>query len=159
MRGIDTSSLTGRTVIEMGCGMGKYVKTIAGHAALAVGLDLSHSLERARENTRGLTNVLLVQGNILEPPFRPGTFDYVYSVGVLHHTPDCRMAFKRSAALVAPGGRFSVWLYPTERQSAGLYAARGAFRAGPRDQARHLPLAARLAVPALPAARTDDVLA
>ena len=121
MRGIDTSSIKGRTVIEMGCGMGKYVKTVARHAALAVGLDLSHSLERARENTRGLTNVLLVQGNILEPPFRPGTFDYVYSVGVLHHTPDCRLAFKRSAALVAPGGRFSVWLYPTERQS-GLYA-------------------------------------
>ncbi len=121
VRGIDTSSIKGRTVIEMGCGMGKYVKTVARHAALAVGLDLSHSLERARENTRGLTNVLLVQGNILEPPFRPGTFDYVYSVGVLHHTPDCRLAFKRSAALVAPGGRFSVWLYPTERQS-GLYA-------------------------------------
>ena len=120
VRGIDTSSLAGRTVIEMGCGMGKYVKTVASHAALAVGLDLSHSLERARENTRGMTNVLLVQGNILEPPFRPGTFDYVYSVGVLHHTPDCRLAFKRSAALVAPDGKLSVWLYPTERQS-GLY--------------------------------------
>jgi len=120
VRGIDASSLTGRTVIEMGCGMGKYVKAMAQHAALAVGLDLSHSLERARENTRHLPNVLLVQGNILEPPFRPGAFDYVYSVGVLHHTPDCRMAFKRSAALVAPGGRLSVWLYPTERQS-GLY--------------------------------------
>jgi len=126
VRGIDTSSIKGRTVIEMGCGMGKYVKTVAPHAALAVGLDLSHSLERARENTRDLRNVLLVQGNILEPPFRPGTFDYVYSVGVLHHTPDCRMAFKRSAALVTPGGRFSVWLYPTERQTGldarGLYA-------------------------------------
>ncbi len=121
VRAIDASSIKGRTVIEMGCGMGKYVKTVARHAALAVGLDLSHSLERARENTRDLPNVLLVQGNILEPPFRPGTFDYVYSVGVLHHTPDCRLAFKRSAALVVPGGRFSVWLYPTERQS-GLYA-------------------------------------
>ena len=113
VRGIDVSALAGRTVIEMGCGMGKYVKTVARHASLAVGLDLSHSLERARENTRDLPNVLLVQGNILEPPFRPETFDYVYSVGVLHHTPDCRIAFKRSAALAKPGGRFSVWLYPT----------------------------------------------
>jgi uncharacterized protein YbaR (Trm112 family)/2-polyprenyl-3-methyl-5-hydroxy-6-metoxy-1,4-benzoquinol methylase len=121
VRNVDTSPLAGCTVIEMGCGMGKYVKTVARHAALAVGLDLSHSLERARENTRHLANVLLVQGDILQPPFRPGTFDYVYSVGVLHHTPDCRKAFQRSAALVKPGGRFSVWLYPTERQT-GLYA-------------------------------------
>src|SRR5207248_10189362 len=121
IRSVDTSFLKGRTVIEMGCGMGKYVHTVARYAKLAVGLDLSHSLERARENTRHLPNVLLVQGNILQPPFRPGAFDYVYSVGVLHHTPDCRLAFKRSASLVRPGGHFSVWLYPTERQS-GFYA-------------------------------------
>src|SRR5258706_16367653 len=106
---VGPSFLKGETVIEMVCGMGKYVQTVARYSKLAVGLDLSHSLERARENTRHLSNVLLVQGNILQPPFRPQTFDYVYSVGVLHHTPDCRLAFKRSASLVKAGGRFSVW--------------------------------------------------
>jgi GT2 family glycosyltransferase/uncharacterized protein YbaR (Trm112 family)/SAM-dependent methyltransferase len=121
VRSVDTSFLKDRTVIEMGCGMGKYVQTVARYSKLAVGLDLSHSLDRARENTRHLSNVLLVQGNILRPPFRPEAFDYVYSVGVLHHTPDCRLAFKRSASLVKPGGRFSVWLYPTERRT-DLYA-------------------------------------
>jgi GT2 family glycosyltransferase/uncharacterized protein YbaR (Trm112 family)/SAM-dependent methyltransferase len=121
VRNVDTSFLKGRTVIEMGCGMGKYVQTVARYSRLAVGLDLSNSLDRARENMRHMANVLLVQGNILQPPFRPESFDYVYSVGVLHHTPDCRLAFKRSASLVKPGGRLSVWLYPTERQT-GVYA-------------------------------------
>ena len=77
VRTVNTSFLRGRTVIEMGCGMGKYVQTVARYCDLAIGLDLSHSLERARQNTRHLPNVLLVQGNILAPPFRPGSFDYV----------------------------------------------------------------------------------
>jgi uncharacterized protein YbaR (Trm112 family) len=58
VHGIDTSALAGRTVIEMGCGMGKYVKTVAAHGAkLAVGLDLSHSLERACE-TRAISRTI-----------------------------------------------------------------------------------------------------
>ncbi len=55
------------------------------------------------------------------PPFRPGAFDFVFSVGALHHTPDCRSAFRQCASLVRQGGRLSVWLYPTERRT-GLYA-------------------------------------
>lgn len=115
---IDTSFLAGKTVIEMGCGMGKYVQTVSRYAALAIGLDLSHALLRARRNAAGRDNIFYVRGNILEPPFRPGTFDYGYSVGVLHHTPDCHEAFNRSVALIKDGGKFSVWLYPTERANS-----------------------------------------
>jgi GT2 family glycosyltransferase/SAM-dependent methyltransferase/uncharacterized protein YbaR (Trm112 family) len=115
---INTRFLAGKTVIELGCGMGKYVKTVARYAAVAVGLDLSHALLRARRDSAGYDNIFYVRGNILEPPFRPQTFDYGYSVGVLHHTPDCHQAFNQSLALVKEGGKFSVWLYPTERETS-----------------------------------------
>ncbi len=46
-------------------------------------------------------------------------FDFVYSVGVLHHTPDCRQAFRNSASLVRDGGHLAVWLYPSERMTTG----------------------------------------
>jgi hypothetical protein len=35
----------------------------------------------------------------------------VFSIGVLHHSPDCRKAFDSVAKMVKPGGRLSVWLY------------------------------------------------
>lgn len=112
---LDTSFLRGKRVLEVGCGMGKYVRTVADCGGEAFGLDLSHSLERARRDLGERDDVHLVRGNILEPPFRDGVFDYVYSVGVLHHTPDCHQAFRNSAVLVREGGHLSVWLYPTER--------------------------------------------
>ena len=38
-------------------------------------------------------------------------FDVVFSIGVLHHTPNPRRAFAQIARKVKPGGRMAVWLY------------------------------------------------
>ena len=120
---IDPRRLQGASVLEVGCGMGKYLKVVAEHARTVIGLDLSDALVRARRETAGRKNVHLVQGDILTPPLRPETIDFVYSVGVLHHTPDARQAFLRSAALVKPGGSLAVWLYPKD-VDPGPYARR-----------------------------------
>jgi SAM-dependent methyltransferase len=58
-----------------------------------------------------LDNALIVQGNILEPPFEPGCFDLVNCDGVLHHTPDPRRGFGRLVRLLGPRGRVHVWMY------------------------------------------------
>ncbi|HVJ80417.1 MAG TPA: methyltransferase domain-containing protein, partial [Planctomycetia bacterium] len=44
-------------------------------------------------------------------PFAPESFDFVFSIGVLHHSPDAAAAFRAIARMVRPGGRLSVWLY------------------------------------------------
>lgn len=113
--GIDASFLRGKRVLEVGCGMGKYVRTVADQGGIAVGLDLSNSLDRARREHGPRDDLHLVRGNILEHPFKEKSFDFVYSVGVLHHTPDCRQAFRNAATLVREDGHLAVWLYPTER--------------------------------------------
>src|SRR5205807_2654746 len=55
--------------------------------------------------------VHLVQCDLFRLPFREGAFDRVFSVGVLHHTPDPAAATRGLASLVAPGGQLSVWVY------------------------------------------------
>jgi SAM-dependent methyltransferase len=52
---------------------------------------------------------------LLRPPFRKASFDHIYSLGVLDHTPDPRGAFLALARLLKPGGRIVVWVYPRER--------------------------------------------
>jgi SAM-dependent methyltransferase/uncharacterized protein YbaR (Trm112 family) len=111
---IDASGVAGATILDVGCGMGKYLAVVSEHAKTVVGLDLSDALVRARAVVRDRANVHLVQGNILVPPLARAAFDLVYSVGVLHHTPDAHAAFRRSASLVKPGGRLAVWLYPAD---------------------------------------------
>jgi SAM-dependent methyltransferase len=113
-RKVDESALAGTTVLDIGCGMGKYLRVVSKDAKAVIGLDLSDALLRARTVVGDRPNVHLVQGNILSPPLRPESIDFAYSVGVLHHTPDAHVAFLRSASLVKPGGRLAVWLYPME---------------------------------------------
>lgn len=43
---------------------------------------------------------------------REGIFDYIYSIGVLHHTRDTRKAFSVLPALLRKEGRISIWVYP-----------------------------------------------
>ncbi len=121
--GIDASGLRGKTVLEVGCGMGKYVKVVSEHARETIGMDLSEALVRARREIGERTKVHLLQGNILAPPLRRESIDFAYSVGVLHHTPDCHQAFLRSASLVKSGGALAVWLYPSD-PTPGAYARR-----------------------------------
>ncbi len=111
--GLGRPQLNGRLVLEAGCGMGRFMEVAASHGATVVGLDLSRSVERARAISRYSAQTDFVQGDLTNPPFAPGSFDVVYSIGVLHHTPDTREAFRAISPLVVPGGRLSVWVYRT----------------------------------------------
>jgi SAM-dependent methyltransferase len=96
--------------------MGRYLRIAAESSArLIVGLDLSHAVVAARELTTELSKVALVRGDLLKLPFPPASFDQIYSLGVLDHTPDARAAFLGLAELLKPGGKIAVWVYPRER--------------------------------------------
>ena len=110
--GLSAQDLAGKTVLDGGCGMGRYLRIAAEMGpALAAGIDLSLAVQAARELTEDLPGVAIVRGDLLRPPFPPESFDHVYSIGVLDHTPDPRRAFLRLAALLKPGGRIAIWVY------------------------------------------------
>lgn len=114
--GLDIESLSGRDVLDAGCGMGRYARIAHELGSRSVtGIDLSWSLTGAREVTRGCEHVSLVRGDLLWPPLRAKSFDHIYSLGVLDHTPDPRGAFLQLAQLLRPGGRIVVWVYRQER--------------------------------------------
>jgi SAM-dependent methyltransferase len=114
--GLGADELAGTVVLDAGCGMGRYLRVAAeGKPGRLVGLDLSGAVFAARDLTRGLAGVELVQGDLLRPPFASGGFDHIYSLGVLDHTPDPRAAFLGLAGLLKPGGRIVVWVYPKEK--------------------------------------------
>ena len=109
--GVAPKDLAGKVVLDAGCGGGRYTRIAADHNAFVVGVDRSTAVEKARSLTEGLQNVQLVQADLTRLPFRRQTFDMVFSIGVLHHSPDCRRAFDSVAEMVKPGGVLAVWLY------------------------------------------------
>lgn len=77
----------GRIVLEAGCGKGRDTTALARWGARdLVGVDISRAADVAYRNTRALPNAHVVQADIDRLPFRD-PFDYVLSVGVLHHLP------------------------------------------------------------------------
>ncbi len=104
----------GKLVLEGGCGHGRYVQMMAEMGAEAFGIDLGQGVEVARERNAGLKNAHIVQADILNLPFPEGIFDYVYSIGVIHHTPDTKKAFSELAHRVKKGGILKIWVYPKE---------------------------------------------
>jgi SAM-dependent methyltransferase len=102
--------LAGKLVLDVGCGMGRYAEVATKWGATVVGIDLSRAVEAARRNLVGRDAVIL-QADAFHLPFAPESFDYIYSLGVLHHTPDCEAAVKNLPRFLKPGGELAVWLY------------------------------------------------
>jgi SAM-dependent methyltransferase len=73
-------------------------------------VDLSVAAEVAARNLADREFVAM-QADVFALPFAPESFDYIYSLGVLHHTPDCEKAFKNLPRYLKPGGTIAVWLY------------------------------------------------
>lgn len=115
--GLYPRDLEGKRVLEIGCGMGRFLEIAARHAKEAVGLDLSYSVDSARENLRGFKNLHLVQASIFYPPFKNYGFDVVYSIGVLHHTPYPKEAFLKLSGLVSKNGIAAIWYSPRQKLS------------------------------------------
>lgn len=108
--GLKPQDLKGKLVLDVGCGMGRFAEVATRWGATVVGIDLSAAAEVAAENLAD-RNFVAFQADVFALPFRPETFDLIYSMGVLHHTPDCEKAFKSLPQYLKPGGTIAIWLY------------------------------------------------
>jgi len=103
----------GQDVLEVGGGIGTDLAQFAAHGARVTDVDLAAGhLRLAEENfqLRGLQG-RFIHRDAESLPFPDGSFDLVYSNGVLHHTPDTRAVVAEIRRVLRPGGRAIVMLY------------------------------------------------
>jgi SAM-dependent methyltransferase len=101
-------------IVEVGCGTGQMSLYLARADRVVIGADLTRGslqLGAAAARRYGLDRVQFIETDLHRPGLRAGSFDVVYSSGVLHHTPDPRRSFARIAPLVRPGGMIVLGLY------------------------------------------------
>jgi SAM-dependent methyltransferase len=108
--GFTPEDLNGKLVLDVGCGMGRYADVATRWGAKVVGIDLSAAAEVAARNLADRQFVAF-QADVFALPFAAESFDYIYSIGVLHHTPNCEQAVKTLPQYLKPGGSLAVWLY------------------------------------------------
>jgi len=101
-------------IVEIGCGTGQMCLYLARADRVVVGADLTRAslrLGAAAARRFGLDRVQFVETDLRQPGLKAGSFDVVYSAGVLHHTPNPRESFARLAQLARPGGIIVLGVY------------------------------------------------
>jgi len=110
--GLTRAQVEGKLILDAGVGAGRFTDILLKWGARVVGIDLSYAVEAAHENFGHRSDALICQADIGNLPFRPGTFDFIISIGVLHHTPDTAKYFSCLPRYLKPGGEIAVWVYP-----------------------------------------------
>jgi len=104
-------NLRGQWILDVGCGAGRFAEVALNAGAKVVALDYSSAVDACYANLKNHPNLHVVQGDIYALPFGDSIFPFIYSLGVLQHTPDVAKAFASLPAKLSPGGKLCVDYY------------------------------------------------
>ena len=125
-------------VLEIGCGVGRYLEKLGELGAVAVGLE--YELDRAHQAAQRVPGARVVGAANEAMPFATGAFDVVLSNEVIEHVADDRASAEEMARVLRRGGRIVLFCpnrwYPVEQH--GVFW-RGRYRFGNIPLVNYLP--------------------
>lgn len=121
---VDESILNSNsTVLDMGCGSGRWSKYLAPKVKFIEAIDPSDAIISATKLLSNVNNIRITQASSDNIPFNDETFDFVFSLGVLHHIPETQTALIDTVKKVKKGGHVLIYLYYNLDNRGVLYKA------------------------------------
>lgn len=127
-----TEKLRDKTVLDMGCGPGRFTDVAINMGASVIALDYSSAIDAAKANFVGKdADILFVQGDALRLPIKTDSVDFSFTIGVLHHTPSPSAGVREAFRVTHAEGQFALrvyaakgfYTYPTVRFWRGVFQA------------------------------------
>jgi SAM-dependent methyltransferase len=94
----------GKTILEAGCGAGRFTEVLLACGAKVFAADLSTAVEANAANCGKFSDYFVCQADILQLPVRPESVDVVLCIGVVQHTPDPEATMAALCRYLRPGG-------------------------------------------------------
>jgi SAM-dependent methyltransferase len=128
--------LEGARILDVGCGLGLYVRAFAAYSSDVHGVDIDP--ERVAQASETLANIR--EAGAEDLPYPDGDFDLVFSNEVIEHLEDDRAAVREAWRVLKPGGHLVAFApnrwYPFETH--GVYW-RGRYHYGNIPLVNYLP--------------------
>ncbi len=105
----------GRSFLDVGCGMGRnsyWPHTYGSGASISIDVD-PNSLASARATLSKFTDAEVRALSAYDIDYRDA-FDIVFSIGVIHHLAEPKLAIERMVQAAKPSGRVLIWVYGLE---------------------------------------------
>ena len=97
-------TVNGKTVLEAGCGAGRFTEVLLANGAKVFAADISSAVDANFENCHTYPNYFVCQADITALPIKPESFEVVICIGVIQHTPDPEKTIAALCSYVRPGG-------------------------------------------------------
>lgn len=119
---VDETVINQKTIaLDVGCGSGRWARYLASRVHFIEAIDPSQAVLSASAYLQDKKNVRISQASVNNIPFANESFDFVYSLGVLHHLPNTLLAIEKCHEKLKPGGWFLLYLYYAMDNRGFLY--------------------------------------
>jgi 2-polyprenyl-3-methyl-5-hydroxy-6-metoxy-1,4-benzoquinol methylase len=111
------SEIKNKSILEVGCGAGRFTEHLVNSGALVHSVDLSVAVEVNKDNIGDRPNYKIAQADVYHLPFPENSFDIVLCLGVIQHTPSPEKTIMELWKMVKPGGTLIIdhysfdWMY------------------------------------------------
>ena len=131
----------GKTVLEAGCGAGRFTEILLEAGARVVAADLSSAVEANYANRGSARGYFICQADVRDLPVAPHSFDVVVCLGVIQHTPNPERTIAALAGYVKPSGLLSIDHYARNYPATwSRRAVRALLLRLPPERASHIAL-------------------
>ena len=108
-------------VLDVGCGTGRWSYYLSPKVKFIEAIDPSDAVFAALQLTRSKENIRVTKAGVDNLPFDDNSFDFIFSLGVLHHLPDTEAAIRKIFQKIKPNGYFLVYLYYNLDNRGSIY--------------------------------------
>jgi SAM-dependent methyltransferase len=129
--GWTADEIKGKVLLDAGCGAGRFAEVALDCGAKVVAVDLSAAAWACRRTLERFCSddYLVLRADLFDLPLRAQSFDGIYSLGVLQHTPDPLGAVDQLARFLKPTARLATWIYEKRAPDLSWLQPRTWFRA------------------------------
>ena len=106
---LKNAGVAGSMILDVGCGSGLFFWEVATKSDMVVGVDISRKLLlKAKEQADGFGNVVVLQADADNLPFKDASFNVVFAFTVLQNMPKPAVMLKELMRVAKLGGRVVV---------------------------------------------------